>query len=239
MKRLESMGAIAIKPDTHFSIVTIVNWGIYQGKGGKNGHPTGHPKDRQGTRKGQARNTYKKGKKGRGGQNGEKGESRRGDHRSNGGGWGEAEEATRRLATEVSNTVRVKPDNRTRDRSLILKACYLVAAGIMPEVWLRDAVEAVKQGKHKKNTAAYFHCCLTEGAENRGKSLPKLLATACTKIPADVLAGKSAHRAADDRLGAVHVDGDPTDSPAHQDRAPCVPEGLDDPKHLPHGKPAK
>ena len=74
---------------------------------------------------------------------------------------------------------------------------------------------------------------------NRGKSLPKLLATACTKIPADVLAGKSAHRAADDRLGAVHVDGDPTDSPAHQDRAPCVPEGLDDPKHLPHGKPAK
>jgi hypothetical protein len=133
----------------------------------------------------------------------------------------------------------VKPDNRTGDRSLILKACYLVAAGIMPEVWLWDAVEAVKQGKHKNNRAAYFHCCLTEGAKNRDKSLAKLLATACTEIPADVLAGKSADQAADDRLGAQHVGDDQTDKPAHQDCAPCVPEGLDDPKHLPHGKPAK
>ena len=40
MKRLEAMGAIAIQADTHYSIVTIVNWGLYQGKGGEGRHPT-------------------------------------------------------------------------------------------------------------------------------------------------------------------------------------------------------
>ena len=245
MKRLEAMGTITVEADTHYSIITIVNWGLYQGKGGEPRHPNNTqttPKQRatntQAAAKQRATDTNKNGekaKKAQKGENGEKGESSRGDHRSNRGVWGEVSEATGRLAKDVSKTVRVNPDNRTGDRSLILKVCYLVAAGTMPEAWLRDAVEAVKQGKHKKNTAAYFHTCLTEGAMKRHKSLAKLLATACTEIPADVLAGKPADQAADDRLGARPVG----DDPAHQGLRPCVPEGLNDPKHVPQGKPAK
>ena len=40
MKRLAAMGAISIQADTHYSIVSILKWGIYQSNGGKARHPT-------------------------------------------------------------------------------------------------------------------------------------------------------------------------------------------------------
>ena len=213
MKRLERMGTIAIQPDPHFSIVTIVNWDIYQGKNSESEHPIGHPKDTQRTGKGQAKNTYKNGEKGKKGENVENGktdEASRDDHKCNKGVWGEVKEETLRLAATVNKTVHVKPDNRTGDRSVIVKACYLVVSGVMPEAWLHDAVEAVKKGKNKENTAAYFHSSLAEGAKKLDKDFCRLLATDCNEIPADVLIGK------------------PVNDPSHQNCIFCVPESLHD-----------
>lgn len=52
VRRLEAINCIEIKPDTHFSIVTICNWGLYQQTNSKGGQardtqrtPKGHPKD--------------------------------------------------------------------------------------------------------------------------------------------------------------------------------------------------
>jgi hypothetical protein len=56
MKRLERMKAITIQPDSHFSIVTVCNWDRYQGTAGEIEHPTGHPRNTQGTPNEQARN---------------------------------------------------------------------------------------------------------------------------------------------------------------------------------------
>ena len=56
MKRLEATEAISIKPDTHFSIVTVVNWGIYQGSGGERRHPSDTQATGNQTRKQQATN---------------------------------------------------------------------------------------------------------------------------------------------------------------------------------------
>lgn len=52
MKKLKSMQNLDIKPDTHFSIITIMNWGIYQVINNVLGQPTGHPVDTQRTPKG-------------------------------------------------------------------------------------------------------------------------------------------------------------------------------------------
>jgi hypothetical protein len=56
MKRLEAMGTITIQADTHHSTVTVVNWGLYQPKGGDTRHPNNtqaagkrHPSDGQPT----------------------------------------------------------------------------------------------------------------------------------------------------------------------------------------------
>ena len=43
--------------DTHWTVVTILNFDDYQKSENYKGHPKGHPKDRQGTGKGQARDT--------------------------------------------------------------------------------------------------------------------------------------------------------------------------------------
>ena len=86
MKRLEATEAISIKPDTHFSIVTVVNWGIYQGSGGERRHPsdtqaTGnqHPSSRQPTGNRHPSNTNKNVEKGKKGKKAQKGEKARDD----------------------------------------------------------------------------------------------------------------------------------------------------------------
>jgi len=107
----------------------------------------------------------------------------------------------RELAREVGKVVRVKRKNRENDRSVILKACYLVASGAIPEHWLRDSMEAVKQGDTKKNTASYFHVCLENKAAENGRSLAQLLAR--VTVPPDFLAGTPQKQAAT----AADVDG--------------------------------
>ena len=54
MKKLKTIGNVDMQPDTHYTIVTIINWGSYQVKEEKKDRqvdtqrtPKGHPKDRQ------------------------------------------------------------------------------------------------------------------------------------------------------------------------------------------------
>jgi len=100
--------------------------------------------------------------------------------------WNEEErELVLALAQKVNAAVAVKPASRKADRSLILKACYLVASGKLPEDWLWDSVEATDNGKPKKNAAAYLQKCLENKATDNGQSLARLLAA--VDVPEDLL----------------------------------------------------
>lgn len=52
MQKLCKAGNIELKPDTHYTIVTICNWEIYQGEEKAEGQAIGQPKDNQRTTKG-------------------------------------------------------------------------------------------------------------------------------------------------------------------------------------------
>ena len=99
------------------------------------------------------------------------------DDRLQSGSWNEAvEQRACALARKVHRVVPVHPDNRPRDRSLILKACALVALGVLPECWLIDGVESVKQGKRKRRPQGYLFRVLDAGAADRKLNLRQLLA---------------------------------------------------------------
>ena len=99
------------------------------------------------------------------------------------------------------------PEQWVKDRALRIKVCWLVAAEIMPEAWLRDATEAVLRRTRKKGRdAAYWYTCLEEGAAKRGKDLGQLLATCGQAIPPEVLAGDTSNPTGNNE-------------PAHQDCA--------------------
>ncbi len=63
IEKLKSMGNLDIKPDSHFSIITVINWDKYQSNEFEEGQAEGQPEDRQRTGKGQAKDTDKKDKK--------------------------------------------------------------------------------------------------------------------------------------------------------------------------------
>jgi len=184
MKRLESIGCLTIKADTHFSTVNIVNWLTYQPPKRKSGQPT----DRHRAAKGHASDTDEKAEKGKKGEKEENpDEARRDDHvHACLGTWEEAESHARCLANNVAKEI---PPKSVGDRSLILKAGYLVAANILPENWLQDSLEAVREGKPKRNKAAYFHRCLLEKAKLYAKDFHQLLALCEEVIPPEAVAG--------------------------------------------------
>lgn len=49
LKKLESMGMVDTQPDTHWTVVSIANWGEYHGSASDSRHPTRHPSDTQPT----------------------------------------------------------------------------------------------------------------------------------------------------------------------------------------------
>ncbi len=229
MKRLERMETLTIQPDSHFSIVTVCNWDRYQGGGGKSGHPTGHPKDTQRTRKGQAKNTYKKGEKAQKGENGEKTKDDDDDSSSS---WKNA----RALAKEFENAGTFnlrnggKPRATESQRRDVLRACKLAVEGGIERAWLQEAATSTRDSKPEKNAYGYFLKLVRDICANHGVAFGK--AAAFLEVPQEL-------RRPNDRPGAQDA-GDAADQaganqPAHQDRAPCVPEGRDDPQDLPNG----
>jgi hypothetical protein len=63
IKKLKNMRNLDIQADTHYSIITICNWELYQGDYNKLGQGSGQPKDNQRTGIGQPKDTDKKVKK--------------------------------------------------------------------------------------------------------------------------------------------------------------------------------
>ena len=63
MEKLSKMGNLALKPDTHWTLVTVCNWDRYQAKEAEGGQASGQATDTQRTGKGQPKDTNKKGKK--------------------------------------------------------------------------------------------------------------------------------------------------------------------------------
>ena len=63
MKKLQKLENLVMQPGTHFSVVTICNWALYQGDESKTQHPTQHASNTQATGKQQATDTDKTVKK--------------------------------------------------------------------------------------------------------------------------------------------------------------------------------
>ena len=154
MKRLEAMGAIAIQADTTYSIVTIVNWGLYQRKGGEGRHPSNiqpTPKQRatdaQATAIRQATDTNKKGEKGKKGEKAKNGEKAKVDDDADGSSWKEA----RALARELENSgtfnlcggANTRRRNRSDGRCCGLARWHLMAASKWPGYKRRQPVPAI------------------------------------------------------------------------------------------------
>ena len=173
MKRLESMGMIAIQPDTHFSIVTVCNWSIYQGNSGKSGHPTGHPKDTRRTGKGQARNTYKKGEKGENVKNGEKTTVE--DDDDGFPSWKNA----RARELEQAGTFKVRGEQHKAtesDRVDVLRACKLTEDGAIAQAWLEEAAQRTRDNKPAENAYGYFLKTLRGICADNGVDFGKIAA---------------------------------------------------------------
>jgi len=200
MHRLKKFGCIDMDVRSHFTIITVVNWHIYQRKETGRAHPTAHPTGTQVTGNEHPKRTYKKLKKGENGENDEsekKDEAGRDDHaRASWKTWEQVKNDVQRRSLDIRakiNFADAKP-HRTKqgdsDRNLRVKACYLVATGILPENWLYDATEAVIQGKRKDREVGYWYDCLTSGALKLGKNLPRLLVQCEQEIPPEVLKGE-------------------------------------------------
>mgnify|MGYP006278713339 CR=1 FL=1 len=52
MEKLQKMGKLDIQPDSHYSVVTVCNWEVYQQTGDPNGQASGQAQDNQRTGKG-------------------------------------------------------------------------------------------------------------------------------------------------------------------------------------------
>ena len=52
MEKLKNMRNVDIQPDRHYSVITILNWDIYQNPKKQNGQASGQAKDNQRTTKG-------------------------------------------------------------------------------------------------------------------------------------------------------------------------------------------
>lgn len=193
MHRIERLGSIRVEPNTHFSIVTIVNWGHYQSHDAKGQQATaGHLPGNQ-----QQTNTNKKGENEEKGEKGKKDETRRDDQieSSSWKNWAEVKGDVERRCGELQAKVRfARPDNpqqAAKDRSLRVKACYLVECGLIPEDALHDAIEAVRNGDAKKRRpAAYFQSVLAENCRAKNINLNKRLAQAGEHIPESILKGQ-------------------------------------------------
>lgn len=58
MQKLKKLQKVDIQPNTHYSIITILNWDTYQVDKNASGQPSGQPKDNQRTTNGQPKDTY-------------------------------------------------------------------------------------------------------------------------------------------------------------------------------------
>lgn len=198
VQKLAAMGCIGIQPGAHYSIVRIVNWGIYQGDEPDSRQATQQPTGAQPASIRHPSDTNKKGKKvtkDKKDQNSETDERARAMASLS---W--TDETARRtldLAREVVEQFGgrlVKPGNRPNDRRVVLAASLAVVCDVFAEQWLRDAVERVTHKRAVKNLAAALTAELRKGAAAVGVDFKGVLEAADFAIPPAVMAGNRRER---------------------------------------------
>ncbi len=227
MKRLEAMGAISIQADTTNSIVTIVNWGLYQRKSGE----ARHPSNTQPTAKRRATNTqatavrhptdtYKKGEKGKKGENVKNGEKAKADDDDDSFSWKEAHALARELENAGTFNLRGGEKHKATEseRREVLRACKLARDGGIEMAWLQEAATSTRDSKPTENAYGYFLKMVRETCSNHGIDFNQ--AAADLDVPAEF-------RRPNPRPSVYREGDDSSGEPAHHDCAPCVPEGQD------------
>lgn len=147
MVRLEKRRMVGRQKFHHYSIITVLNWNLYQ----SDGQPTG----RRRATNGQATGTYKKHKKG-------ENTKKRVDHKCIGGMQGGD---GKYIPDDYRKVVAaVKPKNDA-DESFCRRVCTLKASGACSEDDFWDAVEGVRQC-NPKNPIGYVRKLLRDRVED-------------------------------------------------------------------------
>jgi hypothetical protein len=169
MQKLRELDSIAIQPDTHFSIITVVNFDAYQPSTSNRRQATRHPTDTQEPGNRQATDTNKEGHKARRDQRG-----RRFDDID--GAMFLVQEKRSEVLRLIQRIARKVRRHEPRDRSLVVKAAILQSAGQLAE---NDIQETLESFDHKRpdNSAKWFHECLDDKAARYGERLNRMLAS--------------------------------------------------------------
>lgn len=183
MKRLQELGCIDIKPDTHFSIVRVVNWGLYQADGDDARHPT----DTQATGNRHPTDTNKNVSKG----------SKVAKVKSFDGAIdvsflreedrGEILRLLHRMADVVPWRSR-DPEQAARNWNELAKVAIIRQCGDLSDDDVEQALDSVTI-KQPGNPVAWFHKCLANKAAARGSDFNAMLAA--VKLPAWLPAPKA------------------------------------------------
>jgi DNA-binding Lrp family transcriptional regulator len=198
MKRLEAMGVITIQANSHYSIVTIA------------------------TATRQATDTDKNGEKGKKGEKVKNGEKARADDDDEFSSWKEARALANKLVDAGTFILRNggEPKKAKESQRLdLLRACKLATDNEIPVAWLEEAATRTRDNKPENDAHNYFLKVLREICANNRVDFGK--AAAGVEVPAELRPPK-------DQQSARQAGDGETDKPAHQDCAPCVPEGQDD-----------
>lgn len=155
MNRLQAVGTIHIEPDTHFSIVTLVNWSIYQPRATKRQHPT---KQVEATPNQQATDTNKNQKKDKKVSDQMDADRKRSDQGSPD---GKCAAVTRKLLRLLGDP---------QDAALVQRVGWLVASGHLSEHHAVDAAQGVcRAAKRPSNPIGYFRRTLEASLGGNGQ----------------------------------------------------------------------
>ncbi len=183
LKRLEDLGKVARQPASHYTIVTVCDYPLYNGRLTDTGQPTGQPPAQQWPGNGQAPG-HKKIR-----DNQESLENQRVDDHLETCSWKpELESTVVSQAREIAKDVKPSRElrQRRRDVETLLKIAYLSEAGRgeIPAdaiVQARQAIQKRSDGPPDK-PVAYFHNEVNRHVSGR---LNKLLSSVC--VPTDLL----------------------------------------------------
>jgi len=169
MKKLQDLESIAIQPDTHFSVVSVVNFDLYQPATGKFRQATRQPNDSQEPGNGQATDTNKNVRNVRTGR-----QCRRSND-IDGASFvlGEKRGEVLRLVKRIAKCVRRR---EPRDLSLIVKSAILQAAGVLAQNDIETTLESFDFCT-PDNPAARFHEVLDDKVAKYGDRLNRMLAS--------------------------------------------------------------
>ena len=168
MQRLQELESIAIQPDTHFSIVSVVNFDLYQPVTGKRRQASRQPNDNQQPGNRRATTTNNECQK---------------DTRGKGYGtvdgdgamcaFEEKARARSRWIKDINAKMRCKTPN---DRSLCVKVAWLVGEGKFAENDIREVLESFDCNEAKNTPPAWFHDCCSNKAAKYGANFHQWLA---------------------------------------------------------------